>query len=97
MWLCNTLEEAEFIPAAVCSGSKDLPGIKEEQDRKCVPKGREKSRSQNGTGGVTTNALRDNCESERRGLCSGAVIVPCRSISHPLNIIIGASKRTSIR
>lgn len=26
--LCNLLEEAEVIPAAVCSGGEDLPGIK---------------------------------------------------------------------
>lgn len=79
-WLRNTLEE--FIPAAVWSGSEDLPGIKEGKDRKSIPQGREKGRRQNGSGGVTTDALRDNCKGEQRRLYLGAVIVPCRSVSH---------------
>lgn len=43
-WLCNTPEEAEFIPAAACSGNEGLPGIKEGQDRKSNPQGRGKKK-----------------------------------------------------
>lgn len=41
-WLCNTLEEAEFIPAAACSDNEGLPGRKEGQDRKSNPQRRGK-------------------------------------------------------
>lgn len=40
--LCNALEKAEFIPAAVCSGSEHLPSIKEGHNRKSLPQGRGK-------------------------------------------------------
>lgn len=41
-WLGKTLEEAMFIPGALCSGSEDLPCVKEGQDRKSIPQVREK-------------------------------------------------------
>lgn len=64
---------------------------------KVSPRGGEKRRSRNGGGGVTANSLCDKCKGEQRGLYLGAVIMPRRSISHPLKRMIGASKRTLIR
>jgi len=76
------LEEAEFIPAVVCSGSEDWPDTKERHDRKSIPQGRKKRRTQNGDGGVTTDARCDKCKGERRGLYLGAVIVSHRKQKH---------------
>lgn len=54
--------ETEFNPAAACSSSEDLPGIKEGHNRRSIPQGRGKRRSQNGGGGVTTDVLCDKCK-----------------------------------
>lgn len=74
-------------------------GLAERKDKteKVTPRGGEKSRSQNGNGGVTTDALCDNCEGEWKEQHMGALMVPCKSISHPLNKMIRASKCTLIR
>lgn len=63
---------------------------------KVTPRGGGK-RSQNVSGGVTTDALCDGCKGEWREQHMGALIMPCKSISHLLNRMMGASKSILIR